>query len=115
MSDVAATLERVSSIRGVRGALLVSAPDGLVVADSLMEGVDGPAVAALAASLVGRLLRTTRAAGMARPAIIHLRAEHGSVLAVPAGSDVLMVAVTAADANLGLARLQLLEAARELD
>lgn len=114
MTDITTTLERVSAIRGVRGAMLVSASDGLVVADSLMDGVDGRAVAALAASLVGRIFRTTRAAGMPAPAIVHLRAEHGSVLAVPAGDDVLVVAVTAADANLGLARLEMLEAARAL-
>ena len=113
MSDIRATLDRVSAIRGVRGAMLVSAADGLVIADSLMDGVDGRAVAALAASLVGRLTRATTAAGMARPSLVHLRAERGSVLAVPAGTDVLVVAVTAADANLGLARLEMLGAAQE--
>lgn len=114
MTDVRATLDRVSAIRGVKGAMLVSAGDGLVIADSLMDGVDGQAVAALAASLVGRLGRATGAAGMPAPSIVHLRAEAGSVLAVPAGADVLVVAVTAADANLGLARLEMLDVARGL-
>ena len=111
MTDVRSTLDRVSAIRGVRGAMLVSAADGLVIADSLMDGVDGQAVAALAASLVGR---PTSAAGMSAPSIVHLRAAEGSVLAVPAGTDVLVVAVTAADANLGLARLEMLDVARGL-
>jgi predicted regulator of Ras-like GTPase activity (Roadblock/LC7/MglB family) len=93
--------------------MLVSAADGLVIADSLMDGVDGRAVAALAASLVGRLTRATGTAGLAQPTLVHLRAEQGSVLAVPAGEDVLVVAVTSADANLGLARLEMLGAARE--
>lgn len=114
MTDVRSTLDRVSAIRGVRGAMLVSAADGLVIADSLMDGVDGQAVAALAASLVGRLARATSAAGMSAPSIVHLRAAEGSVLAVPAGTDVLVVAVTAADANLGLARLEMLDVARGL-
>jgi len=37
--------------------VLVSAEDGLVVAEQLMEGIKGGAVAALAASLAGRLRR----------------------------------------------------------
>jgi predicted regulator of Ras-like GTPase activity (Roadblock/LC7/MglB family) len=45
---------------------------------------------------------------------MHLKAERGSLLAVPAADDVLVVAVTTADANLGLARLEMLEAARAL-
>ncbi|HEX6140500.1 MAG TPA: roadblock/LC7 domain-containing protein, partial [Candidatus Limnocylindria bacterium] len=114
VTDVRTTLDRVSAIRGVRGAMLVSPVDGLVIADSLMDGVDGQAVAALASSLVGRLRRATSAAGMAAPAIVHLRAEQGSVLAVPAGADVLVVAVTGVDANLGLARLEMLDVARGL-
>ena len=43
-------LERVSAVRGVQGSMLVSATDGLVVAEQLMEDVDGRAVAALAAA-----------------------------------------------------------------
>ncbi len=39
-------LRELTRHAGVRGALVVSAPDGLVVADALMEGVDGGAVAA---------------------------------------------------------------------
>ena len=48
-------LDELTRIPGVRGALVVSREDGLVVADSLMESVDGKAVAALAASLTGRM------------------------------------------------------------
>lgn len=109
-----AALERVSAVRGVQGAMLVSASDGLVVAELLMEDVDGRAVAALAASLAGRLRRTTESAGLATPSVIHLRAEAGSILAVPAADDMLAVAVARSDANIGLARLELIAAAREL-
>ena len=51
-------LERVTRVPGVRGALVASAGDGLVIAEQLMDGVDGRAAAALAGSLVGRLART---------------------------------------------------------
>ena len=109
-----AALERVSAVRGVQGSMLVSASDGLVVAELLMEDVDGRAVAALAASLAGRLRRTTESAGLAEPSVIHMRAETGSLLAVPAQEDLLVVVVTRADANIGLARLEMLAVAREI-
>lgn len=114
MNTYEGALERVSAIRGVRGAMLVSATDGLVIAESLMEGVDGAAVAALAASLVGRLTRTTAEAGMTPPAVVHLTAALGSVLAVPAREEIIVVAVTHTQTNIGLARLEMLEIAREL-
>jgi predicted regulator of Ras-like GTPase activity (Roadblock/LC7/MglB family) len=107
-------LKRVSAVRGVRGAMLVSAPDGLVISESLMEDVDGRAIAALAASLAGRLRRAAGSAGLGRPTVIHLRGEDGALLAVPAGDELLVVAVSDRDANLGLARLELLEAARSI-
>src|SRR5256885_1601186 len=40
-------LGQITRVAGVRGAMLVSADDGLVVAEHLMEGIRGPAVAAL--------------------------------------------------------------------
>src|SRR5439155_702062 len=52
-------LDLVTRVRGVRGAMLVTGDDGLVVAEQLMEGMKWPAVAVLAG--VGR--RGGRAAG----------------------------------------------------
>ena len=60
---LAGALDLVTRVRGVRGAMLVSAADGIVVADQLMEGIKGTAVAALAGSLAGRLGRAMSAAG----------------------------------------------------
>ena len=48
MTGVQAALERVTRVAGVRGALIASAGDGLVVAEQLMDGVDGRAAAAAA-------------------------------------------------------------------
>lgn len=107
-------LDRVTRVPGVRGALLVAATDGLVVAEHLMDGVDGRAAAALAGSLVGRLARTAHAAGHQRPSFVHLKAEAGSVLAAPGNDDLVLVAVVAPDANLGLARLEMIDAASRL-
>lgn len=105
-------LEAVTRVRGLRGALLVAAADGIVVAESLMEGVDGHAMAALVASLAGRVRRVTAGAGLAAPSFLQLRAERGALLAMPAGPDLLLVALVDSDANLGLARLALMDAAR---
>jgi predicted regulator of Ras-like GTPase activity (Roadblock/LC7/MglB family) len=102
-------LERVTQVPGVRGSLLISADDGLVVAERLMEGLDGRAVAALTASLVQRLGRATGEAGLQRPTFVHLRGEAGSVLAAPGPNDLVLVAVVDSDANLGRARIEMLD------
>ncbi|HEX3236095.1 MAG TPA: roadblock/LC7 domain-containing protein [Gemmatimonadales bacterium] len=115
MSPTDAALDRVTRVPGVRGALLVAGSDGLVVAEQLMDGVDGRAAAALTASLVGRLSRAAECAGMQPPAFVHLKGEAGSVLAAPAAADLVLVAVVGPDANVGLARLEMLDAVGRLD
>jgi predicted regulator of Ras-like GTPase activity (Roadblock/LC7/MglB family) len=102
------TLDLVTRVRGVRGAMLVSADDGLVVAEQLMEGIKGSAVAALAASLAGRLRRAMEAAGIGTSVFWHLQADQGTLLVVPAASGMLVVAVAEPDVNIGLVRLELL-------
>jgi predicted regulator of Ras-like GTPase activity (Roadblock/LC7/MglB family) len=114
MTDVPAVLDRVTRVPGVRGALIASTSDGLVVAEQLMDGVDGRAAAALAGSLVSRLVRTVTAAGRRVPEFVQLRAERGSILAAPGGDDLVLVAVAGPDANVGLARLEMLDAAGRL-
>jgi predicted regulator of Ras-like GTPase activity (Roadblock/LC7/MglB family) len=114
MTETQTALDRVTRVPGVRGALVIAAADGLVVAEQLMEDVDGQAVAALTASLVLRLARTAESAGLSRPRFVHLSGDAGSVLAAPGADDLVLVAVVGPDANLGLARLELLEAAGRL-
>ena len=104
-------LDLITRVSGVRGAMLVSAEDGIVVADQLMEGIKGPAVAALAASLATRLLRAMEAAGVGASLFWHLQAEQGALLVVPTPNGILVVAVAEPDVNLGLVRLELLRAA----
>jgi predicted regulator of Ras-like GTPase activity (Roadblock/LC7/MglB family) len=107
-------LEIVTRVRGVRGALLVSATDGLVVAEQLMDGIRGPAVAALAASLASRFGRAMQAAGVGTAVFWHLQCAGGALLAVPATSGTLVVAVADPDVNVGLVRLELLRATEAL-
>lgn len=110
MTSADVALERVTQVPGVRGSLLISASDGLVVAERLMDGIDGRAIAALAANLVQRLGRATGGAGLQSPTFVHLRGNAGSVLAAPGTNDLVLVALVGLDANLGLARLEMLDA-----
>jgi predicted regulator of Ras-like GTPase activity (Roadblock/LC7/MglB family) len=114
MSPANTALERLTQVPGVRGSLLISATDGLVVAERLMDGIDGRAIAALAASLIQRLGRATLGAGMRIPTFVHLRGASGSVLAAPARNDLVLVALAGLDANLGLARVEMLDAVSRL-
>jgi len=114
MTATQTALDRVTRVPGVRGALIVAAMEGLVVAEQLMDGVDGQAVAALTGSLVGRLTRAAESAGMRPPVFVHLRGDAGSVLAAPGPDDLVLVAVVGPNANLGLARLEMIEAAGRL-
>ena len=106
-------LDQVTRVPGVRGAMLVTGDDGLVVAEHLMEGIRGPAVAALAASLASRLRRAMEAAGAGTGQFWQLLCEGGGLLVVPgaSGGGILIVAITAPDVNAGLVRLELLRAA----
>ena len=114
MTATQTVLDRVTRVHGVRGALVIAGTDGLVVAEQLMDGVDGQAAAALTGSLVGRLVRTAAGAAMRAPTFIQLRGEAGSVLAALGPDDLVLVAVVGPDANLGLARLEMLDAASKL-
>lgn len=104
-------LEPLVRIPGVRGALLVSQDDGLMVAESAMEGLDGGAVAALAASVVGKINKACVAGGLRPPTVVHLAGSHGSLLAAASPTGLLVVAVAAAETNVGLVRLALQDAA----
>jgi predicted regulator of Ras-like GTPase activity (Roadblock/LC7/MglB family) len=114
MSPAQAALDRVTRVPGVRGALIASSADGLVVAEQLMDGIDGRAAAALTGSLVARLGRAAAGAGARAPVFLHLRGEDGSILAAPGTDDLVLVAVVGPDANVGLARLEMLDAAGRL-
>jgi predicted regulator of Ras-like GTPase activity (Roadblock/LC7/MglB family) len=104
-------LDGITRVPGVRGAMVVSSDDGLVVAESSMGGVDSAAVAALAGSLAARLTRAVGALGHDPPRVVHLEAEQGTVMAAPAAGGLLLAAVADARVNVGLLRLALRDAA----
>jgi len=98
-------------VRGVQGAMFVAREDGLTIADALMEGVRGKALGALAASAFGKYASVSGAVDAGAPRFFQLQCERGAVLVVAAGSDVLVVVVADAGANIGLIRLEMLRAA----
>lgn len=105
-----AAVDRVTQVNGVRGALVVTNDDGLIVADSLVEGVRGTALAALATSLTNRMAQATRVCSGGTQLFLHLQAADGSIFVMPASDDVMIVAVADEDANVGLVRLEMTNA-----
>ncbi len=99
---------------GVRGALVVSREDGLVVSSALGEGVNGAAVAALSASLSRRIHLLTEALGQPDPPFFELEGAEGILMAAPARTGLLLVAVTSRDADRELVHRHLLRLAEEV-
>jgi predicted regulator of Ras-like GTPase activity (Roadblock/LC7/MglB family) len=112
--DYGLPLETLTRLRGVRGAMVVSAEDGIVVADALMEDVSGEAVAALAASLAQRMGQAVTATGYAVPTFLHLQTSAGALLIVPTGEDLLLIVFGSPDINVGLTRVEMLNVSEQL-
>ncbi len=106
-------LERLSRVRGVAGALVVEAAAGVPVAADVAAGVDGGAVAALAAAMYRGAARAARAGGYDALRTLQLEASAGHVVVAGAG-EMLVVAVAERDAQLGLVRLETKRAAESL-
>lgn len=100
-------LREVTAVPGVRGALVMSADDGLVIAESAIEGVETSDVAALAAALAARATRTAAALREPRVGMVQLTAASGVLLAAAGPSPLWLVALAAPDAELGRLRLLL--------
>ena len=99
--------------RGVLGSMVVDERDGIVVDSNLSIGVQGPVVAALAASLYRKTRQAAMAAELGETAFLQLEAEHGRLCVVGRG-DLVVVVVAEARANVGLIRVELLRALETL-
>jgi predicted regulator of Ras-like GTPase activity (Roadblock/LC7/MglB family) len=114
MSDAfVSTVERLSRIAGVRGALIVEREAAVPVISEVSEGVNGAAVAALAASLHRRMVQACETAGAGSLMTLQLEADHGHVVVAGAG-EVVIVVITGKDAQIGLVRVEVLRAAGSL-
>ncbi|HSJ24401.1 MAG TPA: roadblock/LC7 domain-containing protein [Longimicrobiales bacterium] len=108
-----AVVEQLSRIPGVRGAVIAEKDAGVAVVQELAEGVNGNALAALAASLFRRTAHAGRASGFGAVSLVQLEAAGGHLLAVEAGELVLVV-VAEQGAQLGLIRLEAARAGKSL-
>lgn len=104
-------LDRISRVRGVRGSMFVAADDGLMVAQLLMENVNGKATAALAASLARKVSGAAAATGAGKVRFVQMPAEGGALLVALAPRDLLVVVLAEPGVNVGLARLEMMRAA----
>lgn len=109
-----AALEEVTRINGVRSAILVSADDGLVVAEAALEDQATEPAAAFAARLAGRLGILTGAMAAPPMSVLLLQAALGQLFVVVGNPGLLLVAVTNNDVNIGEVRLALLDVAGRL-
>lgn len=107
MSSHQAALETLTGIPGVRGAMLANREEGIVVAESVMENVDGGALAALASSLARRLETATQAARGGTVGFLHLQASNGALFVAPAGPELLLIVIADKGVNVGRARLEM--------
>jgi predicted regulator of Ras-like GTPase activity (Roadblock/LC7/MglB family) len=107
-------LETLTRMRGVQGALLVSAEDGIPVSGTLVEEEQAPALAALAATLLGRVRELTARTGHESPRFLHLQAAGGLLLLAPAANDLIVVGVAGREALIGPLRLEMLHIAEQL-
>lgn len=111
MTDLTRALDRISRVRGVRGSMFVAAEDGLAVAQLLMEGVNGKALAAFAASLARKVSGAAAATGAGHVRFIQVPAERATLLVALAPRDLLVVALAEPGVNIGLTRLEMMRAA----
>jgi predicted regulator of Ras-like GTPase activity (Roadblock/LC7/MglB family) len=116
MSVYSALLDSVNRVRGVRGSMIVAAEDGLVVEEDLMIGLQGPAVAALVASLFRRARKSVQAADFGSASFLQVEADDGLLFAAapPQLGDLLLVVVAEKWVNVGLVRLEAARVAEAL-
>lgn len=101
------SLDALTRVSAVQGAMLVTRSDALVVAESVMEDVDSTALAALVNSLVRRLEAATTAAAGGPPHFVHVQASGGTVLAAPVGPEMLLLVIGGRGLNIGRVRLEM--------
>ncbi len=106
-------LESLMRQRGALATMIVDEHEGMIIDSILQFGQDGDRVAALAASLHRKARNSAEAAGLGGVSFMQLAAVGGRICA--AGRDnMVLVVVAAPTANIGLVRVEMLKAVREL-
>ena len=107
-------LDGLARHRGVRASLIVSESDGLVVDARLRFGDHGDRIAALAASVYRKARLSARTARLGAVSFLQLDAEGGRVCAAMR-NDLVLVVVADLSANVGLIRMELLNALARIE
>jgi predicted regulator of Ras-like GTPase activity (Roadblock/LC7/MglB family) len=98
---------------GVLAAMLVGLDDGMLIAGSDPQGGEWEPAAALASSLFRRTRQAAADAGLGEATFVRLEADRGHVCATARG-DMVLLAVTGRNINLGRLRLEMLSAADQI-
>lgn len=106
-------LDSLTKQRGVRASLVVGADDGMTIDANMQIGMESTRVAALAASLYTKARRSAAAAGLGATGFMQLEARDGRICII-GGDQVVLVVVADPHANVGLIRVEMLRATREL-
>ena len=106
-------LEALMRLRGVTAVMLVDEHEGMIIDAALQFGQDGDRVAALAASLYRKARLSAAAAGLGEASFMQLEAEQVRICAV-GRAEMVLVVVAAAAANVGLVRVEMLKASRDI-
>lgn len=112
-SPFEAVLDGLTRQRGVTAALVAEERDGIVIDSRVHIGQRADRVAALAASLYRKARLSANAAGLGGVGFLQLEADAGRVCAV-GRDDLVLIAVTTTDTNIGLLRVELLRALEAL-
>jgi predicted regulator of Ras-like GTPase activity (Roadblock/LC7/MglB family) len=113
MSEYDSVVAQIERHQGVLGAMLVGLDDGLVIAGTDTMGAAWEPAAALASSVFRRTREASAEAGLGVAAFVRLEADRGHVCATAHG-DIVLVAVTSRNINLGRLRLAMLGAVEEI-
>lgn len=109
-----AILAEVTAIAGVRGAVVITGDDGLVVHEAAMDEIATDDVAALAAALVRRAGDLLGTLDNDPVRLCTLTATRGTIVAAQGEQGLWLVALAEPEAELGRLRLLLGDLAPEL-
>ena len=113
MTEYDSIVAHIERHQGVLGAMLVGMEDGLVIAGADALGESWEPASALASSVFRRTRQAAANAGLGEATFVRLEADRGHVCATARG-DIVLVAVTSRNINLGRLRLEMLSAAEQI-
>lgn len=107
-------LKKINRISGVRGSLMVS-HDGMVVVSDVSEGIDEGGISALASTIFVNLENALSRLSLGIPEHFAIAGERGRILLFNIGGELVLAVLTRKDVNMGLLKVELKDAAEELE